>query len=107
MAFFEDLVKGNLVTSLIVGAGVIVLGPILVPAVARVARPAAKAAVKAGIMVFERGQEAVAEIREMAEDVHAEARAELGQRAEHAAAAAQGPARKAATRPRRRATRPT
>jgi hypothetical protein len=80
MALLEDLVKGNMLTGLMVGAGAIILAPIVVPAVAQVVRPAAKAAVKGGIMIFERGQEAVAEIGEMVEDVVAEPAAETKQR---------------------------
>ncbi|QBQ55904.1 DUF5132 domain-containing protein [Nitrosococcus wardiae] len=50
---------------------------ILAPAVAAVVRPVAKAAIKAGMVVYERGREAVTEMGEVVEDLVAEAKTEL------------------------------
>lgn len=77
MAFVEDLFKGNIVTGLAVGVGALVLGPIVVPTVTAILRPAAKAAIKAGIYAYDRGSEAFAQLNEQAGDIVAEARSEL------------------------------
>ena len=74
MALVEDLFKGSAVTSVAIGVGALLLAPTVLPAVGRVLRPAAKAAIKGG-MVFYR--ETMAEIGEVASDLFAEARAEL------------------------------
>ena len=74
MALVEDLFKGSAVTSVAIGVGALLLAPTVLPAVGRVLRPAAKAAIKGG-MVFYR--ETMAEIGEVASDLFAEARSEL------------------------------
>jgi hypothetical protein len=58
-----------------VAAGVF-LAPIILPALSRWGRPATKAAIKAGMAVYQRGREAAAELRETVEDVAAEIEAE-------------------------------
>jgi Protein of unknown function (DUF5132) len=73
MALVEDLFKGSAVTGVAIGVGALLLAPTVLPAVGRVLRPAAKAAIKGG-MVFYR--ETMAEIGEVASDLFAEARAE-------------------------------
>jgi uncharacterized protein DUF5132 len=85
MAFFEDLFKGgNIVTGLAIGVGAAVVAPLVAPAVTNLLRPAAKAAIKGGIMVYDRGREAVAQVGEAASDMVAEVRAD----AQHADGAA-------------------
>src|SRR5689334_5396572 len=78
MALIEDVFKGNLATGLAIGAGALLLGPTVIQAVGGVLRPAAKAAIKGG-MVFYR--ETLSGIGEMASDLVAEAKAELEQEA--------------------------
>jgi hypothetical protein len=55
--------------------------PVVLPILAAAARPLIKAAVKGGYMMYEKGREAVEEIAEvledLAEEVKAEAQAEL------------------------------
>jgi hypothetical protein len=82
----QDLFKSNAVAVLGVGIAAALLVPMVLPVVARAAKPIAKAMVKSGIIVYEKGREALAELGEVMEDVVAEARAEIEQ--EHAAAAA-------------------
>jgi hypothetical protein len=91
MEIFESLLKNNVLTKLAIGIGVSigigasigigvsVLGPVLIPAVARIGRPAAKAAIIAGLTAYERSREVMAELGEGMEDLYAEARAEMGQ----------------------------
>lgn len=94
----QDIFKGNIVAILGVGIVAAVLVPIALPVVARAAKPLTKALIKSGIIVYEKGREAVAELGEVMEDVVAEARSEIEQ--EHAAhAQAMVPAAAAATKP--------
>jgi hypothetical protein len=92
----QDMFKGNIVTVLGIGLVAAVLVPIALPVVARAAKPLAKALVKSGIIIYEKGREAVAELGEVMEDVVAEAKAEIEQ--EHATPAMVPPAT-AATKP--------
>jgi hypothetical protein len=54
----------------------IFLAPVVTPALARLMRPATKAAIKAGMAIYHRGMETAAELRETVEDVAAEIEAE-------------------------------
>jgi 5,10-methylene-tetrahydrofolate dehydrogenase/methenyl tetrahydrofolate cyclohydrolase len=73
----EDVFKGgNIVTGLAIGVGATILVPLVVPAVGGILRPAAKAMIKGGIVVYDWGRQAVAEVSEAAGDMAAEARAE-------------------------------
>lgn len=80
MAFFEDIFKGDPLTGVVVGIGAVVLAP----TVGRVLRPAAKAVIKGGIVLY---RETLAEVGEAASDLVAEARAELEQGGSHETAA--------------------
>ena len=79
MAGPDDFFKGSVVAGLAVGVGAILLAPVVLPVVAALSRPIAKSAMKTGVIVFERGREAAAEMTEVFEDLVAEARAELDQ----------------------------
>jgi hypothetical protein len=68
--------NGNVAVALIAGAAGGLLAPVLWPAVARAARPAAKRAMKAGLIAYERGRELAAEWSESASDMLAEVEAE-------------------------------
>ena len=74
MALVEDIFTGGTVAGIAVGLGAVLLAPTVLPAVARVLRPAAKAVIKGGLVVY---RETVSEIGEVANDLFAEARAEL------------------------------
>ena len=71
----EDLVEDLGVT----GVAAIVLLPVLIPVVAGVGKPVAKAAIKGGILFYEKGKGVIAEAGESLEDLIAEARAELSE----------------------------
>jgi Na+/H+-translocating membrane pyrophosphatase len=73
----EDIFKGgNIITGLAIGVGATILAPLVVPAVSTVLRPAAKAVIKGGIVAYDWGRQAVAEVGEAASDMAAEVRAE-------------------------------
>jgi hypothetical protein len=84
MAGIDDLFKGNILAGLAIGVGVVVLAPVVVPLVAGIGKPLAKAAIKTGITLYDRALEATAEMGEVFEDLVAEARAELQTPAESA-----------------------
>jgi hypothetical protein len=78
MALFEKAVEGMLeggaMTGVAVGAGVLFLAPGLLPAIGRALRPVAVGAIKTSLTVY---NQTVSTVRETAEDLVAEARAEL------------------------------
>jgi hypothetical protein len=75
MAGFDDLLKNDLTKGVAVGLGVVAAGFLLAPAF----KPVARAAVKSGILLFEKGREWMAEAEESFEDLVAEVRAELAE----------------------------
>ena len=82
MSLFEDIFKGgNIVTALAMGVGAAVLAPAVVP----VLRPLAKSIIKAGIIAYDQGRVALAELNEQTGDIVAEARAELAESAQASA----------------------
>lgn len=62
MEIWEFLVKRNLLTNIGIVLGVTLLGPVVLPAVARVGRPVAKAVMKGGIVAYESGRTVVASV---------------------------------------------
>ncbi|PPQ35358.1 DUF5132 domain-containing protein [Rhodopila globiformis] len=73
----EDFFKGgNIVTGLAIGIGATILAPLVAPAVSTILRPAAKTVIKGGILAYDWGRQAAAEVSEAASDMAAEARAE-------------------------------
>jgi len=79
MALFDDLLKGDTAKGLAIGLGAAVLAPVALAALGGVARPLARATIKAGIIVYEKGRETLAEFGEVMDDLVAEARAEVAQ----------------------------
>ncbi|MDD3581730.1 MAG: DUF5132 domain-containing protein [Desulfobacca sp.] len=63
-------------TSILVGAGVALVAPVILPAVATIIRPVAKATIKGGLMLADKVKEIAAEASEQVSDLVAEARAE-------------------------------
>lgn len=72
---FEDLG----VPGVAAGIGAVVAAPLLIPAVAKIGKPIAKAAVKGGIVFYEKSKGLLAETGEVFEDIMAEAKAELAE----------------------------
>jgi len=61
------------------GIGAAILAPIVIPFLTQVGKPVTKAAIKQGILAYEKGKEFFAETTEIFEDLVAEAKAELAQ----------------------------
>lgn len=76
---FEEVVENLGVP----GIAAIVLLPILIPVAGKVVKPIAKAAVKGGIVLYEKGKGVIAEVGENLEDLIAEAKAELAESEEN------------------------
>ena len=72
MARNDDLLKG-----VSIGLGAAVLVPVVVSALAPVLKPLARSALRAGVLVYEKGREAFETFGETVEDVFAEVREEL------------------------------
>src|SRR5262249_29011827 len=91
MALFDDIVEGfgsSWVPTVLVGVGVALVAPVVVPALAAGMRPLAKAVIKGGVMVYDKGAEVLAEAGEQLSDLVAEVRSEIDATATAAADAA-------------------
>lgn len=75
----DEVISGGGVPGAVVGIGALLLAPILIPAVAGAGKPVAKAVIKEGIKLYEKGKESFAEVGEVFEDLIAEAKAELAE----------------------------
>lgn len=73
----DDLLKNEAARNIAIGVAASAVAYALLPTVARVGRPFARAAVKTGIIVYEKARETAAEVGEVMEDLIAEARAEM------------------------------
>jgi len=80
MAFLDDVFNGWGTTTL-VGLGVVVAAPLLLPTVGALVRPVAKGLIKSGLFIMDSVQEVVAEGSEQLSDLVTEARAEHRPRA--------------------------
>ncbi|MFO8003116.1 DUF5132 domain-containing protein [Thioalkalivibrio sp.] len=71
------LLNGDTAKGVMIGVGLVLTAPLLLAAVGGFGRPAARAAVKAGLLAYEKGMETAAELGELVEDLFAEAEAEI------------------------------
>jgi hypothetical protein len=78
------------VGTLAVGAGIVLLAPIVTPLVAGILRPVAKNVIKGSLLVYDRTKNTVMEAKESVEDWTAEAKAELEALSEEARAEVAG-----------------
>jgi len=85
MAIWDDALKGS-VPTLLIGVGVALAAPILLPAAAAGLRPLTKTLIKGGLYVADSVKELMAEASEQLSDMVAEVKAE--QTAEAAASSA-------------------
>jgi hypothetical protein len=85
MGLIEDMVKGNLGAGLAIGLGTVILGPVIIPLVSRAAKPAVKAAIKGGLLLYDAGRGQVSGAKEVFGDLVHEVRSELESRGKGAA----------------------
>ncbi|NET05999.1 MAG: DUF5132 domain-containing protein [Symploca sp. SIO2B6] len=76
---FENVVEDMGVPGVAAGIGALALIPLLIPAVAKVGKPIAKAAIKSGIVFYEKSKGIIEETGELFEDLVAESKAELAE----------------------------
>jgi hypothetical protein len=62
-----------------IGAGAVLLAPVIMPVIAGVLKPLAKNVIKGGILAYEGVKVALAETKETVEDITAEAYAEIAE----------------------------
>lgn len=86
MALFDNGFKGNILTGLGIGLGATILAPVVVPVVSAIIKPLAKAAIKGGVLFYEKGRETVGEVGEVVEDLVAEVKSEIVEAQRQAAA---------------------
>lgn len=82
MPKLDDFIKNGTPLGIAIGLGAAVLATVIVPslpAIVRAGRPTARAAVKSGLVLLEKGREVMAEASEEIEDIMAEVKAELQQ----------------------------
>ena len=72
--------KGFSLPALAIGAGAVLLAPVIIPAIGGALRPLLKSTIKGGILAYEGAKVAVAEAREAMEDLTAEAKAEVAEK---------------------------
>jgi hypothetical protein len=77
MAFLGNGLKFG--TSIAIGAGAVLLAPVVIPVIGSIMKPLAKAAIKGGILAYEGVKVSIAETKETLEDLAAEAKAEISQ----------------------------
>jgi len=75
MALFDNGFRVS--TGLVIGIGAVILAPVIMPVLAAAAKPLIKAGLKGGVLLYEKGQEMIAEAQELFEDLAAEVKAEL------------------------------
>lgn len=73
----QDLLKSETSRGVAIGIASAIVAPLILPALAGIGRPLARAAIKGGIVLYEKTRETAAEMAEVFEDLVAEARAEL------------------------------
>jgi hypothetical protein len=79
MPVIDNLIKSDTGKGIAIGLGVAILAPVAIAVLSGAARPIARAALKSGILLYEKGREKVAEFEETLDDLTAEARAEMEQ----------------------------
>jgi hypothetical protein len=71
---------GLSVGGLAVGAGVVLLAPVIVPVIGSILKPLTKAVIKGGILAYEGTKLTIAETKETIEDLAAEAKSEISKK---------------------------
>ncbi|MBS3964241.1 MAG: DUF5132 domain-containing protein [Methylomonas sp.] len=82
MPKLDEIVKNGASLGIAIGLGAVVLAAAVVPVlpgIVRASRPTARAALKSGLILLEKGREIMAETGEEFEDILAEVKAELQQ----------------------------
>lgn len=76
--------NGLNMSSVALGAGAILLAPVVIPIVGAIVKPLAKAVIKGSLMAYEGAKLGLAETKETIEDIAAEAKAEITEKEKQA-----------------------
>jgi hypothetical protein len=74
MALFEDFTIGSVTSSALIGLGLVVAAPLLLPAVGTVVRPVVRLAMQSGLMAYDAAAAFVTTAGEELSQIVAEAR---------------------------------
>ncbi len=77
MPNFQDLFKSDVTRGAALGVGAALVAVAAIPAIIVATRPVARVALKSGLLLLEKGREAIAEAGEHFEDLVAEVKAEM------------------------------
>lgn len=75
----DDILAEGGIPAIAAGIGALILAPVVIPVLAGMGKPAAKAVIKESIKLYEKGKESLAEVGEIFEDIVAEAKAEIAE----------------------------
>jgi hypothetical protein len=75
MALLEDVTLGSVVSTSLVGLGLVIAAPLLLPVVGALVAPVAREVVKGGVRLYDAGTHVVTTMGEQLSDLVAEARA--------------------------------
>ena len=75
MALLEDVTLGSVVSTSLIGLGLVIVAPLLLPVVGALVVPAAREVVKGGVRLYDAGAHVVTTMGEQLSDLVAEARA--------------------------------
>jgi hypothetical protein len=84
MALFEDVTFGSVVSTGLIGIGLVIAAPLLLPAVGALVGPVAREVFKGGVRLYDAGAHVVTTMGEQLSDLVAEARAATPSTAESA-----------------------
>ena len=73
------LFNGFSAGSVALGAGIVLLAPVVIPMIGAVLKPVTKALIKGGLVAYESAKLSLAETKETLEDLAAEAKSEIAQ----------------------------
>ena len=93
MPGLEDVLKGSWGAAL-VGVGVALVAPTVLPAVGAAIRPLAKSVIKGGVLLYDTVKESIAEAGEQVNDMVAEVRAEVDEEVAEAEETSEAPRRR-------------
>ena len=75
MALLEDITLGSVVSTSLIGVGLVITAPLLLPAVGALVVPIVREVFKGGVRLYDAGAHAVTTMGEQLSDLVAEARA--------------------------------
>jgi uncharacterized protein DUF5132 len=75
MALLEDVTLGSVVSTGLIGVGLVIVAPLLLPAVGALVGPVAREVFKGGVRLYDAGAHVVTTMGEQLSDLVAEARA--------------------------------